>query len=239
MTDKRLAENGHARRRAPGLILGGLLALAAVAAAHAAIPRKAAEPPPAPAVPPVAEEAPVLIAFRHPLPGEQVNSPFGLRRLPWEDAGRLHEGVDIAADAGRPVLAAADGVVTRAGYAAGYGQMVEMTHAQGLVTRYGHLGRIDKAIRPGVALKAGAPLAKVGSSGVSSGPHLHFEIRDAADRPLNPLFFLGRTFAQAEDLPLASAGKVSSRVRLAYVSNIPESKREIMIRKGLLSEAGD
>ena len=238
MTEPRLAENGHARRRAPGLILGGLLALAAVAAAHAAIPRKTPEPPP-PVAAPASEEEPVLIAFRHPLPGEKVNSPFGLRQLPWEDAGRLHEGVDIAADPGKPVLAAADGVVTRAGYAAGYGQMVELTHAEGLVTRYGHLGRIDKAVRPGVSLKAGAPLAKVGSSGVSSGPHLHFEIRDAGDRPLNPLFFLGRTFAEAGDLPLESAGKVSPRVRLAYVSTIPESKREIMIRKGLLSEAGD
>ena len=238
MTEPRLAENGRARRRAPGLILGGLLALAAVAAAHAAIPRKTPEPP-APVAAPAPEEEPVLIAFRHPLPGEKVNSPFGLRRLPWEDAGRLHEGVDIAAPPGKPVLAAADGVVTRAGYAAGYGQMVELTHAEGLVTRYGHLGRIDKGVRPGVALKAGAPLAKVGSSGVSSGPHLHFEIRDAGDRPLNPLFFLGRTFAEADDLPLESAGKVSPRVRLAYVSTIPDSKREIMIRKGLLSEAGD
>lgn len=238
MTDTSLAENGQARRRAPGLILGGLIALAALTAANAAIPRKAAAPP-APAATPAAEEEPVLIAFRHPLPGETVNSPFGLRRLPWEDAGRLHEGVDIAADPGKPVLAAADGVVTRAGYAAGYGQMVELTHAEGLVTRYGHLGRIDAAIRPGAALKAGAPLARVGSSGVSSGPHLHFEIRDADDRPLNPLFFLGRTFAEADDLPIEPAGKVSPRVRLAYVSSIPDSKREIMIRKGLLSEAGD
>ncbi len=94
--------------------------------------------------------------------------------------------MDIAADAGRPILASADGVVVEVGQDAGYGRYVQVKHAEGLTTLYAHMGRTLPNIAAGVAVKAGTPLGLVGSSGSSTGAHLHFEIRDRRDRPLNP-----------------------------------------------------
>lgn len=179
----------------------------------------------APVAPP--EDA-VLIAFEEPVPGHAVVSPFGLRQLPWEGNGRLHEGVDISADNGVPVIAAADGVVVEAGTKGGYGRYVAVRHAERLTTFYAHLGGIDAGVKPGMVVKAGTPLGRVGSTGTSTGPHLHFEIRDSEHRPLDPSMFLGKAFAEAGDLPLDKAKRYSGRVRMAYVSFIPESKRALM-----------
>jgi hypothetical protein len=126
------------------------------------------------------------------------------------------------------VLAAADGVVTRVETDAGYGRFVELKHAAGLSTRYAHLGRFLPQIAPGVALKAGMAVGQIGSTGSSTGAHLHFEIRDDQDRPLNPELFLGRRFARAADLPLREAQHVPRGVRVAYVSIIPRAAREAM-----------
>jgi hypothetical protein len=214
-------------------------ALTAFAVAHASLPEPSKVTHPvataatiaaAPALP--ANEARVedafLIAFVEPVPGHAVVSPFGLRQLPWEENGRLHEGVDISADAGVPVRVAADGKVIAAGEGGGYGRFVAVRHAVGLTTFYAHLGSIDKAMKPGVLVTAGEAVGKVGSTGSSTGPHLHFEIRDAADHPLDPAMFLGRAFAEKGDLPLDKAKRYSGRVRIAYVSHIPESKQALM-----------
>lgn len=170
----------------------------------------------------------VLIAFEEPVPGHAVVSPFGLRQLPWEGNGRLHEGVDISADSGVPAVAVADGVVVEAGTKGGYGRYVAVRHAAGLTTFYAHLGGIRDGVKPGLAVNAGDTLGRIGSTGVSTGPHLHFEIRDPQGRPLDPSMFLGRAFAEAGDLPLDKAKRYSGRVRMAYVSFIPESKRALM-----------
>lgn len=208
--------------------------LTAVTAAYAAgadlsPPRIAPRPQAAaPAAAPVAPPAPpAVFEYGEPVPGHEVNSPFGLRRMPWEKHGRLHEGVDIAAPIGMPVLAVADGVITRAGNSPSYGRFVEVKHAEGLVSFYAHLGRIDPRAKPGVAVLAGRAIGKIGSSGTSTGPHVHFEIRQD-DRPLNPVAFIGREFATAEDLPLRTAARYSRRVRVAQVSFIPETKRALM-----------
>jgi hypothetical protein len=214
-------------------MIGGSAALIAMTAANAALPPKdeplsklrPAQPAPAAATPAAPD---VLIAFTEPLPGHDVVSPFGLRKLPWEEGGRLHEGVDIAAPSGVPVLAAADGVVVAAGQDGGYGRYVQVRHAEGIRTIYAHLGSIADNVKPGVVVKIGAPIARVGSSGSSTRPHLHFEIRDADDRPLNPAFFLDRQFAEADDLPLGAAARVPKGVRIAYVSRIPDSKKALM-----------
>lgn len=222
-----------AARAKHGLIdaaAGAVVALCALTVAHAALPDRLAEharepktaeviaPEPAPTV------RAVLIAFQDPLPGEDVASPFGLRQMPWEASGRLHAGIDIPAPTGAPIRLAADGVVVRAGDSATYGRYAEVRHAEGLTTLYAHMGRITPGVRSGVALKAGATVGLVGSSGTSTGPHLHFEIRDAQDRPMNPEPFIGRAFARAEDLPLASARRVPRGVRIAQVSRIPANK---------------
>ena len=109
-----------------------------------------------------------------------------------------------------------------------YGRFVAVRHAERLTTYYAHLGAIGADLKPGVAVKAGTAIGRIGSSGTSTGPHLHFEIRDAQKRPLNPAMFLGKAFAEAGDLPLDKAKRYSGRVRIAYVSNIPASKQALM-----------
>lgn len=216
--------------------LGAGVALLAITVAHAALPDRqqaavalsgprVAHQAPAPGGP---APTPWLIAFTDPVPGREIISPFGLRQLPWEENGRLHEGVDIAAPLGSPVLLSADGVVARAGTSDTYGRFVEVTHAEGLSTLYAHMGAIAQGITPGLALKAGARVGQIGSSGTSTGPHLHFELRDRRDRPLNPDLFLGHAFATADELPLKKALRFPSGVRLAYVSFIPKSKQALM-----------
>lgn len=193
----------------------------------AAKPAPAAQPAPVVAQPqPQAEEAepappPPAFRFDAPLPGRVVNSPFGLRQLPWEENGRLHEGVDIAAPSGAPVKAAADGVVKATGISPTYGRYVQVMHKGGLTTLYAHLAKPAKGVQRGSYLHRGDTVAFVGNSGRSTGSHLHFEIRKG-DKALNPTFFLGRSFAQASDLPLKAAGRVSRKVHLATVSKWPK-----------------
>ncbi|MGA0606433.1 M23 family metallopeptidase [Phenylobacterium sp. VNQ135] len=235
MTDLSLAQDGRARHWLLDAALGGIAALGAITLAHAARPEapapvRTAIPVSAP-IPAQPEQPPVLIAFRDPVPGRVVVSPFGLRQLPWEEGGRLHAGVDIQADFGEAVRAAADGVVVEAGQSSTYGRYVALKHAEGLTSFYAHMGGVADHIRPGLALKAGDPVGKIGSSGTSTGPHLHFEIRDRRDRPLNPTLFLGREFAEADDLPLRKAQRFGRTVRVAHVSMIPKSKRALMQAK--------
>ncbi|MBW8812206.1 MAG: M23 family metallopeptidase [Caulobacterales bacterium] len=239
----KLASRARGRKAAAELAIVSTAALAAFAVAHASLPqpvRFVSRPAPAartsPAVAPAATPPPAddfLISFVEPVPGHAVVSPFGLRQLPWEENGRLHEGVDISADAGVAVVAAADGVVAAAGEGSGYGRYVAVRHAEGLTTFYAHLGGIAPGMKPGVAIKAGQTVGKVGMTGTTTGPHLHFEIRDGQQRPLDPAMFLGKAFAEKGDLPLDKAKRYSGRVRIAYVSNIPESKRALMaVRTG-------
>lgn len=229
MNSNDTAENGRARHFwAEGLAVAGLT-LAVVTAACAALPADtkpapkavvAVVAPPPPAPPPVFD-------CGQPVPGQQIDSPFGLRRLPWERHGRLHEGVDIAAPAGEKVLAVADGIVTKSGESPSYGRYVEVEHGAGMVSFYAHMGRIDRLAKAGAFVARGATVGQIGSSGTSTGPHLHFEIRQDG-KPLNPVAFLGREFQTAEDLPLRAASYVSPHVRIAQVSDIPESKRALM-----------
>lgn len=237
MVKRKQDPKAHVRRLLAEAVIVGASGLSAVAVAHASLLTPAFEP--VRPMPPVqaaltgvqvapATDADVLIAFEEPVPGHAVVSPFGLRQLPWEGSGRLHEGVDISADTGVPVRVAADGVVVAAGEKGGYGRYVAVRHAEGLTTFYAHLGGISAGVQPGLAVTAGQAVGRVGSTGTSTGPHLHFEIRDAEDRPLNPAMFLGRAFAEAGDLPLDKAKRYSGRVRMAQVSFIPESKRALM-----------
>lgn len=118
----------------------------------------------------------------------KINNEFGFRRNPF--GGRtyeFHAGMDIDGERGDLVVAPANGVVTEAGWKGGYGQMVEIDHGNGLKTRYGHLSKID--VEVGDNITRGQLLALVGSTGRSTGPHLHYELR-LNDRPINPRHFL-------------------------------------------------
>ena len=118
----------------------------------------------------------------------KINNEFGFRRSPF--GGRtyeFHAGMDIDGERGDQVIAPANGVVTEAGWKGGYGNMIEIDHGNGLKTRYGHLSKIEVEI--GQTLNRGQLMAFVGSTGRSTGPHLHYELR-LNDRPINPRRFL-------------------------------------------------
>jgi murein DD-endopeptidase MepM/ murein hydrolase activator NlpD len=99
---------------------------------------------------------------------------FGWRRDPIDGSREFHKGVDIVAPSGTPVRASADGLVTAAGRMAGYGSMIHLAHGYGLGTRYGHLSRV--MVTPGQRVKRGDVIGLVGSTGRSTGPHLHYEV---------------------------------------------------------------
>ena len=115
------------------------------------------------------------------------SSGFGNRTDPFTGARAFHAGLDFAAASGTAVLSAGDGTVTFVGTSSGYGQMVEVTHDDGFVTRYGHLSAYLSHV--GQRVHTGTPIAKVGSTGRSTGPHLHFEVRKG-DSAINPKAFL-------------------------------------------------
>lgn len=179
-----------------------------------------------------APKAPINLAnFGEPLPGYAVVSPFGLRQLPWEERARLHAGLDIVAPLGAAVRAVSYGVVQRTGTDSGYGRYVEVLHLGGVTSFYAHLGSIDGQIKTGATVGPGQILGEVGSTGASTGAHLHFEMRNANHRPLDPAFFLGKAFARIEDWPLVRAAVISPKIRIAVVSNIPASKWELMLAR--------
>lgn len=116
--------------------------------------------------------------LRAPVEFRRVSSNFAYRRFhPVLGRTRRHEGTDYAARPGTPVLAAGDGVVLRAGWAGGYGNLVELRHLNGITTRYGHLRGIARKIRRGARVEQGQIIGYVGSTGLASGPHLHYEFR--------------------------------------------------------------
>lgn len=122
-----------------------------------------------------------------PATAQSITSGFGYRRDPFNGLAAMHSGIDFKGPIGSPIFAAADGRITFAGRKGGYGNAVEVTHPNGMLTRYAHLSRID--VRPGQLVKAGATLGGLGSTGRSTGPHLHFEVR-INDRAVNPRPFL-------------------------------------------------
>ncbi|MDG4875646.1 M23 family metallopeptidase [Mesorhizobium sp. WSM4935] len=135
------------------------------------------------------------LPLANPAPGHTVTSPFGVRTDPILGSAALHTGMDFRAPIGMPAKVTAAGIVTRAGWAGGYGRMVEVDHGNGFATRYGHLSEIDVTV--GQKLAAGDVIGKTGSSGRSTGPHLHYEVRHNGEA-IDPLRFLtvGKKVAQ-------------------------------------------
>ncbi|HEY3790805.1 MAG TPA: peptidoglycan DD-metalloendopeptidase family protein [Bradyrhizobium sp.] len=117
-----------------------------------------------------------LVPYRKPVIGEvEFTSGFGIRNDPFLGRPAMHTGLDFRAAMGDPVRATANGKVASAGWAGGYGRMVEIDHGNGLSTRYGHLSEID--VKVGDPIKIGQVIGAVGSTGRSTGPHLHYETR--------------------------------------------------------------
>ncbi|WP_395392411.1 M23 family metallopeptidase [Novosphingobium sp. BL-8A] len=116
-----------------------------------------------------------------------VSSSFGYRADPFTGGAAFHAGLDFPGPMGSPIYAAAKGRVTFVGQRQGYGNCVEISHGNGLMTRYGHLSGFN--VRPGQLVDGGTRIAAMGSTGRSTGPHLHFEVR-INNRPMNPRTFL-------------------------------------------------
>jgi murein DD-endopeptidase MepM/ murein hydrolase activator NlpD len=128
-------------------------------------------------------------ANREPARMPRLSSHYGYRVDPLHHTGRMHYGLDIPGPLGTPVLASAQGHVAFAGPAGSYGQMVEIDHGGGLRTRYAHLSRL--LVRPGEAVGTRQTIALMGSTGRSTGSHLHFEVR-VNGRATDPAPLLGQ-----------------------------------------------
>lgn len=115
------------------------------------------------------------VHITNPIPGYQVGSKFGLRKHPILGTVRLHAGADMGAPGGTVIYAPADGLVVLAGPRGGYGNATVIDHGSSLATLYGHQSRV--LVKPGQRVKRGDPIGVVGSTGLSTGPHLHFETR--------------------------------------------------------------
>ncbi len=114
--------------------------------------------------------------LRAPLEFRRISSVFGGREHPILGGWREHKGTDYAAATGTPVRAIGDGVVVREGWGNGYGNLLEIRHPNGFVTRYGHLSRFASGVHAGSRVTIGQTVAFVGSTGLATGPHLHFEV---------------------------------------------------------------
>jgi len=118
-----------------------------------------------------------------PLPNSKVSSRFGSRIDPFNGRMAMHNGIDFKAKKGTPVKASGAGVVVSASRKGGYGKVVEIRHSNGYTTRYAHLSRMN--VKKGQKVKKSQVIGKVGSTGRSTGPHLHYEVR-RNDKARNP-----------------------------------------------------
>lgn len=160
--------------------------------------------------------------LKSPLNFSRVTSFFGSRYHPIRRVRAEHAGVDYAAPSGTPVSCVADGRVVTAGWAGGYGNLVEVRHAAGLSTRYGHLRGYGRGIRAGAEVVQGQVIGYVGTTGLSTGPHLHYEVRRNGT-PVNPLRFDVPRVAPVKDehLPLFEALRDSLVAAVPALASTP------------------
>src|SRR5947208_1358482 len=154
--------------------------------------------------------APTVGGLMMPVNGP-VTSYFGYRYHPILHFTRFHAGLDIGASWGSPIVAAADGQVVGAGWSGAYGREVQIAHGSGIVSLYGHMSEI--VAQPGSFVRRGQLIGYVGSSGLSTGPHVHFEVRQGG-QPVNPLA-VRFTSAPVIDTHLADAVKARLRALLS------------------------
>ena len=156
------------------------------------------------------EKAMASIPSLKPVKAYIYTSGFGLRLDPFTGETALHAGVDMSGPVGEPIYAAGDGTVQSAGWSGAYGNMVDVAHGQGIETRYGHMSRL--AVKSGARVRKGDLIGYMGSTGRSTGSHLHFEVR-IDGRAVNPMPFLeaGTALASVTDRPdLAQGGPLGA-----------------------------
>lgn len=172
--------------------------------------------------------------LRTPINGARISSGFGMRKHPIQGYTKMHRGVDFAAPTGTPIYAAGDGVIGFAGRKGGYGNFVQIKHNGKYATGYGHASRIAKGIKTGVRVKQGQVIAYVGSTGNSTGPHLHYEVMVGGSQvnPSGVKFKTGNALAgielrvfrrQVESVQAMVSGKATKKVASAEPSK-PKKK---------------
>ena len=158
-------------------------------------------------------ESVVRSFLRTPMDASKITSRFGMREHPILGFSALHAGVDFAAPPGTPILAAGAGKVAMAGPNGGYGIYVKLQHTSDVATAYAHMSRIGPGIKPGVAVRQGQVIGFVGSTGMSTGPHLHYEFHRGG-RQVNPLaqkFAMRAPVGGKDCAALPGAGRAVSR----------------------------
>lgn len=124
--------------------------------------------------------------MKTPINGARLSSGYGMRRHPILGYSRMHRGTDFAAPTGTPILAAGDGAIARAGPYSSYGNYVRIRHANGYETAYAHMSRFARGMRPGARVRQGQIIGYVGTTGRSTGPHLHYEVMRRGQQ-VNPM----------------------------------------------------
>jgi len=166
---------------------------------------------------------PVSIPSRVPIEGVRLSSSYGMRTHPVLGGRRAHNGVDLAAPTGTPIYATGDGAVSKAEWFSSYGLYVALEHGSDIQTRYAHMSRLN--VRAGQQVRKGDIIGFVGTTGRSTGPHLHYEVR-VAGRSVNPMPYM-----QADDFHQDTA----PRAALASGQNTPAL--QIMIANQAAKEA--
>ena len=139
--------------------------------------------------------AAIAIPSQKPIESITFSSGFGVRSDPFRHTAAMHAGIDMPGAIGTPIYATADGVVARAEWSNGYGKLIEIDHGKGIATRYGHLSQL--LVEPNTRVHRGDLIGLMGSTGRSTGSHLHYEVR-IDGRAVNPMPFL-----EGEDYMLA------------------------------------
>lgn len=144
----------------------------------------------------------VSIPSRSPVEGYRLSSSYGMRNHPVTGGRRAHKGIDLAGPTGTPVLATADGLVGKAEWFSSYGLYIQVEHGGELQTRYGHMSRLNVAA--GQFVKKGDVIGYIGSTGRSTGPHLHYEVRVAGEA-VNPIPYMQEAMPASNATQLAMA----------------------------------
>ncbi len=156
--------------------------------------------------------------LRTPVDSPRITSDFGMRLHPLLGYTRMHQGLDFGAPAGSAVLAAGDGVVEELRWAGGYGRWIKLHHAGAIETGYGHLSAWAPGLRAGSVIRQGQVIGYVGSTGLSTGPHLHYEVLEAG-RPVDP-----KTVQSTGSATLAGADRAAFEIEKQNVALLLQTK---------------
>ena len=151
----------------------------------------------------IVPKAEIYVPSIRPVRAARQTSAYGYRTDPFVGRRKNHKGIDLAGPIGTPIYATADGVVGRAQWVSGYGKYIELNHGNSVQTRYGHLSALNVA--PNQRVRKGDVIGYMGSTGRSTGSHLHYEVRISGE-PVNPLAFMGDDTDVTKDLMIVDGG---------------------------------